>query len=432
LITGGVGELGQTLARHLVAAHGVRHLVLTSRRGPAAPEAEQLAASLKELGALSVVLAACDVSERAELERVLSAIDPAHPLTGVFHLAGVLDDGVVTELNAERLSRVLRPKVDGAIHLHLLTQGMDLAAFVLFSSSSGVLGGAGQASYAAANAVLDALAAERRSRGLAGQSLAWGLWQPEGAGMAAGLAGAHRARLHRLGMRPLSQQHALALFDAASGLPEALLVPMRIDLGQLERELSRWGSAPPMLRSLIRPALRAEKAVPSRAAALRQRIAPMSQAERFAFVLGLVQDTVATVLGFAGRAAVPATQPLMDLGLDSLMVVEVRNRLAAAVEKRLPATLLLDSPTPHHLASLLLEILDVERSATLPDADVRAKLGRVSLEALRQLGVLETIMAQPDAPEDAGQDPSAGDVQGILAAEHDSLIEIAERMLTPG
>ena len=181
LITGGAGELGREVARHLVAGHGVRHLLLTSRRGLETPGASELVAELQALGAQTVQVVSCDVSDRDAVGSVLSGIPAERPLTGVFHLAATLDDGIVPALTGERLERVLRPKLDGACHLHELTADLDLAAFVLFSSVAG-LGGPGQANYAAANVFLDALAAERRHRGLAGQSLMWGLWEPQRCG----------------------------------------------------------------------------------------------------------------------------------------------------------------------------------------------------------------------------------------------------------
>jgi NAD(P)-dependent dehydrogenase (short-subunit alcohol dehydrogenase family) len=179
LITGGAGELGSEVARHLVSQHGVRHLLLTSRRGMSAPGASELIIELQALGAQTVQVASCDVSDRAAVSSILSAIAPERPLTGVFHLAALLDDGIVPALTMERLERVLRPKLDGAWHLHELTAELDLAAFVLFSSVA-ALGSPGQANYAAANVFLDALAAERWHRGLAGQSLMWGLWEQRG------------------------------------------------------------------------------------------------------------------------------------------------------------------------------------------------------------------------------------------------------------
>ncbi|MCK1410033.1 SDR family NAD(P)-dependent oxidoreductase, partial [Bradyrhizobium sp. 76] len=196
LITGGIGELGSEVARHLVAKHGVRHLLLTSRRGMATPGAPDLVVELQALGAQTVEVASCDVRDRDAVRSVLSAVAPERPLTGIFHLAATLDDGIVPALTVERLERVLRPKLDGAWHLHELTADLDLAAFVLFSSVA-ALGSPGQANYAAANVFLDALAAERRHRGLAGQSLLWGLWEQRGVGMTAHLGRAELMRMRR-------------------------------------------------------------------------------------------------------------------------------------------------------------------------------------------------------------------------------------------
>ncbi|NEA69096.1 SDR family NAD(P)-dependent oxidoreductase, partial [Streptomyces sp. SID12488] len=159
LITGGTGGLGAVLARHLVVVHGVRSLVLVSRRGVDAPGAGELRAELEALG-VSVRLAACDVSDRVALAELLGVVGE---LSGVVHTAGVLDDVTVEGLTVGRLDAVLRPKVDAAWYLHELTRGMDLKAFVLYSSVSGLLGTAGQANYAAANTFLDALAAHRRA-----------------------------------------------------------------------------------------------------------------------------------------------------------------------------------------------------------------------------------------------------------------------------
>src|SRR5437588_645564 len=164
LVTGGTGTLGSQVARHLVKRHGVRSLVLTSRRGPDAVGAGELTRELAALGA-AVSVVACDVADRDELAALVAGIPDAQPLTGVVHLAGVLDDGVLTGLTEEQVGRVLRPKVDGAVHLDELTRGLDLTAFVLFSGFAGVAGSPGQANYAAANAFLDALAHRRRALG---------------------------------------------------------------------------------------------------------------------------------------------------------------------------------------------------------------------------------------------------------------------------
>ena len=219
LITGGAGSLGQTVARHLVSRHGARHLVLTSRQGLEAPGATAFVQELLCLGAETATLVRCEVTDREQVRGILDGIPEDRPLTAVFHLAGILDDGVVTELTRERLIAVLRPKVDGAWNLHQLTTHLDLSAFVLFSSAAGVLGGPGQANYAAANTFLDALAAHRRSQGLTGLSLAWGLWAPQGQGMTAHLTEIDLLRLRRQGLAPLSNQVGLRLTRRSSRAP---------------------------------------------------------------------------------------------------------------------------------------------------------------------------------------------------------------------
>ncbi|HEY6879774.1 MAG TPA: type I polyketide synthase, partial [Polyangiales bacterium] len=351
LITGGLGELGQALARHLVKQHGVRHLLLTSRLGARAPGAEALIASLEALGAQTVRLVACDVAERDQVESALAAVDPAHPLTGVFHLAGVLDDGVLTELSAERLAAVMRPKVDGAWHLHQLTREQPLAAFVLFSSVSGVLGGGGQANYAAANTFLDALAAWRQQQGLSGQSLAWGLWEPQGGGLTGQLGRVDLQRMRRAGMSALSFARGMELLDSALLRAEPLLVPVRLELEKLRE---RIGTVPSLLRALIRPALRRAETDAQAGSALRARLSKLAEPERLGTLQTSVCEVVASVLSLPGPSAVPVSQPLKELGLDSLMAVEIRNQLSARTGTRLPATLVFDYPTPESIAKLLL------------------------------------------------------------------------------
>src|SRR6202034_2903076 len=195
LITGGTGRLGGLIAKHLISEHGVRNIVLVSRRGRAAPGAEELETQLLALGA-QVLVEACDVADRAQLAALIDSLDLEHPLKTVVHAAGVLDDGVIQSLDGEQLDRVLAPKLDAAWHLHELTRHLDLGTFVLFSSVAGVLGRPGPSNYAAANSFLDALAQHRRVQGLAATSLAWGYWA-QASDMTAHLSPVHVTRIRR-------------------------------------------------------------------------------------------------------------------------------------------------------------------------------------------------------------------------------------------
>ncbi|WP_369182807.1 SDR family NAD(P)-dependent oxidoreductase [Streptomyces sp. Y1] len=351
LVTGGTGGLGAVFARHLASAYGVRHLVLVSRRGPAAEGAAELVAELAELGASARVVA-CDVADRAQLAAVLGGLE--RPLTGVVHAAGVLDDGVIGSLSAEQVERVLRPKVEAAWHLHELTAGSDLKAFVLFSSVAALIGSPGQGNYAAANAALDALAASRRAAGLPATSLAWGLWS-EAAGMAAQLGGAELARLERMGAKPLTAELGLSLFDRALTSDEALLAPVQLDLAVL-RAQARAGLLPPLLRGLApAPARRAETG-----GSLARRLAGVPEADRERVALDLVLAQVAGVLGHASATAIDPERAFQEIGFDSLSAVELRNRLTQSTGVRLPATLVFDHPSPAAVARLLVAQIAVE------------------------------------------------------------------------
>ncbi|WP_055526186.1 type I polyketide synthase [Streptomyces graminilatus] len=354
LVTGATGALGALVARHLVTRHGVRHLLLAGRRGPAAPGADTLTAELIDAGA-RVTFAACDIADREALDGLLAGIPAEHPLTGVVHLAGVVDDGLVTDLTPARLDSVLRPKADAAWNLHDATAGHELTAFVLFSSAAGVLGSPGQANYAAANAFLDALAQHRRAAGLPGLALAWGPWQGTG-GMADALDASARVRLGGSGLLPFTAEIGLDALDRAMAEPgEPLLVPLRLALKAAEAMPAE--RIPAVLRGLVRATTPRRTSVRDtghrgdreRAAGL----AGLDPAARAAALLDLVRAEAARVLGHSGPDGIDADRAFGELGFDSLTSVELRNRLAAATGLRLQPTLVFDHPTPTALVTAL-------------------------------------------------------------------------------
>ncbi|MFD9545582.1 SDR family NAD(P)-dependent oxidoreductase, partial [Streptomyces sp. NPDC060022] len=363
LITGGTGALGGLLARHLVTEHGIRHLLLLGRRGPATPGATELVADLERLGAHATVLAV-DAADRAALGAALAGIPAAHPLTAVVHAAGVAEDGVLETLDSGRLHDVLRPKVDAAVNLHELTAGHDLTAFVLYSSVAAQLGPAGQGGYAAANSFLDALARHRRAHGLPAVSLAWGLWA-EDSGVTGRMTDVDLARATRLGA-PLLAARGLALFDEAGTTYRSHIVPANLDVTALN---SAAAPVPPILAALAGPAPR--RAVSDRAtdaSSLAHRLAGLPRDERIALVVDVIRTQVALVLGHASADTVEPRRAFKDLGFDSLTSVELRNRLATETGLRLPATLVFDHPAPAPLAEYLLGELVGSMAAAPPKA----------------------------------------------------------------
>ncbi|THA34085.1 SDR family NAD(P)-dependent oxidoreductase [Streptomyces sp. A1277] len=437
LITGGTGTLGRLLARHLVTEHGVRHLLLISRSGPAAAGAGELRAGLTALGA-EVTIEACDAADRTALRKLLDGIPAEHPLTGVVHVAGVVDDGVVTALTPHQVDRVLAPKADAALNLHELTSDAGLSGFVLFSSLASPLGGAGQAAYAAANAFLDALAGHRKAQGLPGVSLCWGPWA-ELSTMTGKLSDADFARFARSGLVPMSTAEALALFDAARGRTEAVLVPARTALGVFED--GQPEQVPAMLRGLVRGPVRptvAAAGTPATGASGGSGQPEAAPADPFGALTGparkralldLVRREAAVVLAYPDAELVDVEAGFLGMGFDSLSAVELRNRLSERTGLRLPATVLFDYPAPASLAAHLHEILpsDAERALapllngleqlaeTLPDLAgddaLRDRLETRLRAALGRLTGTPVIPAQaPAAPKE--EDPAPADFDG--------------------
>ncbi|WP_228084246.1 type I polyketide synthase [Streptomyces profundus] len=428
LITGGTGVLGGLVARHLVARHGVRHLLLASRRGPSAPAASPLVDELGASGA-TVTVAACDVGDREAVAELLAAIPDARPLTAVIHTAGVLDDATLTTLTPDQLATALRPKADAAWHLHELTRDADLAAFVLFSSASGLLGVRGQANYAAANTFLDALAQHRHAQGLPATALAWGYWA-EASGITGHLSQGDIARLAREGLAPMATESALELFDRALGGGRPLLVPARLALPGSAEE------TPGILAGLASgPGRRPGGRPTPGGAGLVDELARLDAREQRARLLAYVRTTAAVVAGHPSPDLVDPERGFLASGFDSITVIDLRNRLTRETGLPLPTTLLLDHPTPVALAEFLRSLLtrpqtpdpteELDRIEAVltrlaPDDETRVRLvGRLS-DFLTRLG------EPPAAP---GGSAPADLTDRISSATNDEIFDFIDNEL---
>ncbi|MDN0201306.1 type I polyketide synthase [Streptomyces sp. S.PNR 29] len=412
LVTGGTGALGAQVA-HWLAAAGAEHLVLVSRRGEQASGARRLRQELAAAGA-AVTIAACDVSDRSSVARLLATLPDGPQLTAVVHTAGVVDDGVVDALAPERLATVLGPKANAAIHLHELTRDRNLEAFILFSSVAGAVGNPGQANYAAANAVLDALAQRRRAQGLTATSISWGPWA--GAGMAEGEIA---DGLARRGVTAMSAATAMVAFASAAHSEDAGFVCADIDWDRfLEQEAGEWRQ--PLFDELsslrtARPGTD-EPADASTAdaagTALRRRLLAVPAAERERLLLDLVRKETAAALGHHGLDQVRPSGGFLDLGVDSLTAVRLRNRMRAATGLSLSTTLLFDHPTPAALARHLDAALDAEESP-----GTRNGATGTSDSVLAQVGSLEQVLASTP-PEPKVREQIVERLQALISQWH--------------
>ncbi|WP_345600236.1 type I polyketide synthase, partial [Streptomyces coacervatus] len=369
LVTGGTGALGAHVARWL-AGNGAEHLVLTSRRGPEAPGAEALTAELTGMG-VQVTVAACDVTDRDALEGLLAGVPR---VTAVVHTAGAGQYAPLAQTGPGDIAEVMAAKVTGAAHLDALFADAPLDAFVLFSSIAGVWGSGGQGAYAAANAFLDALAEQRRARGLAATAIAWGPWAD--GGLVADDEAAEQLR--RRGLPVLPVQRSISALQGALDRAETTVTVADVDWERFVPAFTAARPRPliadlPEVRRVLAEAdtgtgaERGGDGAAQDAESLRQRLSALSGAEAEDMLLDLVRTHVAAVLGHSGSTAVEAGRAFKELGFDSLTAVELRNRLGTASGLRLPASLVFDHPTPAAVAGhLRAELLGEQSAPALP------------------------------------------------------------------
>ncbi|MCI0546229.1 MAG: SDR family NAD(P)-dependent oxidoreductase [Candidatus Rokubacteria bacterium] len=372
LVTGGLGALGIEVARWLVA-RGARQLVLAGRREPS-PLARASIREFEEAGADVLVLSA-DVSRADDVARVLERLESRPALRGIVHAAGVLDDGILLQHTWDRFQGVLAPKVAGAFNLHAATRSMPLDFFVCFSSSAAVLGSSGQGPYAAANAFMDALAHARRMAGLTGLSINWGPWAE--VGMAAAMRTRDRRRLVELGWEPMLPEQGLRALDAALSHGAAQVVVLPLEWPRFLAQF-RGAGAPPLFALWAGPALGEGRAPPGAAAgrSFLERLQEASASERWDLMLGYLRQRLARVLGLGPSERLDAQQLLNELGLDSLMGMELRNWLLTDLGVSVPVEKLIDrTPLADLVTSLLAEVtlarvILQEQPATGPGDDM--------------------------------------------------------------
>ncbi len=369
LVTGGLSGLGLLTAQRL-AERGARHLLLVGRRAPSGAALESIAAL--RAGGVDVVTMQADIARPEEVRRVLAIIPPHAPLRGILHSAGALSDGALLQQDWPHFAIPLGAKVDGTWALHAQTRHQRLDFFVMYSSVASTLGSSGQGNHAAANAFMDALASQRRAEGHPALAIAWGAWSEVGAAADRGL----ERRIDARGLESIAPQRGLDWLEALMGsdLAQVAVFPVRWAdfLGQPQ-------GAAPLFAAVRRTVRRRPSAAPSQApvaaSSLLEQLRDASAARQHEILLGFVGDHVARVIGASGAETIDPGQPLNELGLDSLMAVELRNRLGSGLglARSLPATLVFDHPTLEALATFLARDLvpspgGADGAAPKPDA----------------------------------------------------------------
>jgi len=375
LVTGGFGGFGRSLARWL-AEKGARHLVLTSRQGASALGAGEFVAELQSLGA-DVIAVAADIGTPEGIGAVMARVrDAGRPLKGVFHLAMVIDDAPLAALTPDRMASVLNPKARGAWLLHEATRDQPLDAFVVFSSASSVFGNPGQGNYSAANALLDSLAHHRRVLGLPALAVNWGALGGEGY-----VARNERVAeyLARIGTGLLDPREIFEVLENLLGTPAAQVAGMRIDWAKW-RQASKGAQENRLFERVLSGAAEADESG-GKVGDWRKRIDAADAADRENVIIQALQEVVGSVLRVKPDSLRP-DQPLTDLGLDSLMGVEIENLIESSVGVALPPTSLLRARTIGQIATLITGHLGGGASASGPAAPVAAEDEAVSADEI--------------------------------------------------
>ncbi|MDD9947129.1 MAG: beta-ketoacyl synthase N-terminal-like domain-containing protein [Myxococcales bacterium] len=415
LIANAGGPMGRALAHHLIREHDVRHLLVTLESAQGS-EAEEFAAELKSAGVESVEVMGCDLAQPAEVERMLGSIPAEHGLTGVFYFAPS-----AVRSSRPKLPASPHPEIASAWHLHTLTEHLDLSTFVTVSPAPPPTDAGSLSPSTAAGSFLDALASYRKKRGLAGLSFAWPVDRAPPLD-ASRNSNAHSTMFASDTLTPVSVARAMQWMERAMQRPEAALVALgaeSVSHPKLSGAASARSFSPRSAGHRRRPATPSE---------LRQRLAPLHQSDRLEKLSALVREETADVLGLAGPRAVPVDRPLSELGLDSLMGVELSTQLSRWVDAPLPSSLVFDHPTPRAITQMLLARAGFASVSSWTDDDIRAKLQRLSIPDLRGAGpLLQQLMNLREAEPRAHERSDAGTTIDALAG--DSLLLHAEHVL---
>jgi NADP-dependent 3-hydroxy acid dehydrogenase YdfG/acyl carrier protein len=415
LITGGLGALGLQVAQWL-ARQGVQHLVLSGRRGLDDPKAAEAVSQLEKAG-VQVLVVKGDISQEADALHLIEKIQYSlPPLRGIIHAAGVLDDGLLSQQTWERFQAVMPPKVAGAWHLHCLTQDIPLDFLVCFSSIAALVGSPGQGNYAAANAFLDALAHYRQQLGLPGLSLNWGPWSQ--AGMAAGLKISTQERLAARGMKLIEPETGLQLFGQLFGQNQPQIAVLPVNWVKFQQKLPP-GVKMPLLAAWDKP----ETSATVSQSPILEQLKTIATNEQLTVLTQYVRTQVAQILKCSSIEQVGLQQGLFELGMDSLMAMELKQQLEADLNCAIPATVAFDYPTVEALVSYLateLKTIAVKQDCPPPSATETVTVVSQSDVELKTIAVKQDF-SQP-SPVERSSVRSQSNVDELSDSEAEALL----------